>query len=260
MIFSLFHASNFRPGRLILAAGLAALLPALTGCHRAVTDPHDPKFIDAETKDWKITRGELDAEIKSFLNERHLTAQQVGAKMPMLETLMLDNLVLKKLILAKTPQPSAQDRQKEEDAMLADLKSRYPTEQEFENQLKQAGLSMDQLKQRIDEDYDQNLIRKTVETEAFKDDQPTDEEINDFYMKNRDKFIIPDKVRASRIVILVDDKTSPADKAARKKEIEQARARVVKGEDFGKVASEVSQDRYSAPKGGDVGFFQKGEN
>ena len=35
---------------------------------------------------------------------------------------------------------------------------------------------------------------------------------------------------------------------------------MVKGEDFGKVASEISEDRYSAPKGGDVGYFQRGEN
>jgi parvulin-like peptidyl-prolyl isomerase len=34
----------------------------------------------------------------------------------------------------------------------------------------------------------------------------------------------------------------------------------MKGEDFSKVASEVSQDRYSAPKGGDMGKFPKGHN
>ncbi len=34
----------------------------------------------------------------------------------------------------------------------------------------------------------------------------------------------------------------------------------MKGEDFSKVAMEVSQDRYSAPKGGDIDFFPKGVN
>jgi parvulin-like peptidyl-prolyl isomerase len=58
---------------------------------------------------------------------------------------------------------------------------------------------------------------------------------------------------------MVDPHTSPADKEAKKKEIDAARARIMKGEDFGKVASEVSEDRYSAPKGGDIGYFQKGE-
>jgi len=62
------------------------------------------------------------------------------------------------------------------------------------------------------------------------------------------------------VLILVDDKTSPADKAAKKKAIDKAHDRVVHGEDFSKVAMEVSEDRYSAPKGGDVNFFQRGEN
>ncbi len=79
-------------------------------------------------------------------------------------------------------------------------------------------------------------------------------------MKNKDKFVVPDKVRASRVVIMVDDHTPPAEKAAKKKAIDAARARVVKGEDFSKVAMEVSQDRSSAPKGGDMGKFQRGEN
>jgi parvulin-like peptidyl-prolyl isomerase len=78
-------------------------------------------------------------------------------------------------------------------------------------------------------------------------------------MKNKDKFVVPDKIRASRVLIMVDDHTSPADKAAKKKAIDAARVRIVNGEDFGKVATEISEDRYSAPKGGDIGYFQKGE-
>jgi hypothetical protein len=39
-----------------------------------------------------------------------------------------------------------------------------------------------------------------------------------------------------------------------------AHARVVKGEDFSKVAMEVSEDQSSKSKGGDLGYFQQGEN
>ncbi len=108
--------------------------------------------------------------------------------------------------------------------------------------------------------HEKVLIGKVLEAEAFKNVDPTEQEIDDIYLKNKDSFNIPEKIRASRILILVDDKTSPADKAAKKKAIDKARDRVVHGEDFSKVAMEVSQDRYSAPKGGDIGFFQRGEN
>jgi peptidyl-prolyl cis-trans isomerase C len=52
---------------------------------------------------------------------------------------------------------------------------------------------------------------------------------------------------------------SAADKAGKLKAIEGARTRVLKGEDFAAVAREVSEDQYSAPKGGDLDFFQKGQ-
>ncbi len=66
-------------------------------------------------------------------------------------------------------------------------------------------------------------------------------------MKNKDKFNVPPQIRASRILIIVDEKATPADKAAKKKAIDKAHDRVTHGEDFSKVATEVSEDRYSAP-------------
>jgi parvulin-like peptidyl-prolyl isomerase len=234
------------------------VIAGLAGCHPKVTDPKDPKFVVAETKNWTITRADLDKEIDTFLKEQKQTLDQVGpAKMPMLENKILHVMVLKKLILARAATLPLKDVDKDEAAAIEQLKGRFPSEAEFQQQLATAGITLDELKKRIHEEI---LIHKTLEQEAFVAPPPSDQEINDFYLKNKDKFDIPDKIRASRIIILVDDKTSPADKAAKKKAIDKAHARVAGGEDFSKVATEVSEDRYSAPKGGDIGYFQKGEN
>jgi len=229
----------------------------LAGCHPAVTDPNDPKFIVAEKGSWQITEGELDTEVASFLKQRQATPEQVGpAKMPIVKTAMLKNLVLKRLILERAAALPLKDVDKDEASELDRLKG-PASGPEFDQQLKAAGLSLDDLKKRI---HEKVLIGKVLEAEAFKDLAPTDQQIDDIYLKNKESFNIPPKVRASRILILVDDKTSAADKAAKKKAIDAARNRVVHGEDFSKVAMEVSQDRYSAPKGGDINFFQRGEN
>jgi parvulin-like peptidyl-prolyl isomerase len=166
-------------------------------------------------------------------------------------------MVLKKLILEQAATLPLKDVDKDEAGILAELKGHFPTEADFDGQLKTAGMTLDELKKQIHENV---LIQKTMELEAFHDIQPTDQEIDDFYMKNKDKFDVPDKIRASRVVIMVDQAATPAQKAAKKKEIDKAHARVLKGEDFSKVASEVSEDQYSKPKGGDIGYFQKGEN
>jgi len=238
---------------LLLLAGVALL----AGCHPAVTDPNDPKFVVAEKGNWQILRGELDTEVANYLKQHQATPEQVGpAKMPIVETVMLKNMVLKKLILDKAAALPLTDVDKEEASELDKLKG-PATDAEFDQQLKAAGLTLDDLKKKI---HEKVLISKVLEAEAFKNDDPTDQEIDAIYLQHKDSFNIPAKIRASRILILVDDKTSPADKAAKKKAIDQARDRVVHGEDFSKVAMEVSQDRYSAPKGGDINFFQRGEN
>jgi peptidyl-prolyl cis-trans isomerase C len=230
----------------------------LTSCKQAVTDPKDPKFIVAEKAPWSITRADLDAEVASFLKERQTTAEQVGpAKMPIVETISVKTLVLKKLIADRAAALQIKDLDKDEAAHLDAIKASLPPGQDLDTQLKAAGMTMDDLKAKIHEGL---LVQKVLEADAFKNVDPTEQQIDEIYTAHKDSFAIPAKVRASRVLIMVDDKASPADKAAKKKAIDAARARVAKGEDFSKVAMEVSQDQGSKAKGGDLGFFQKGEN
>jgi parvulin-like peptidyl-prolyl isomerase len=243
---------------LLLPALILASVALLAGCHPAVTDPKDPKFVVAEKGTWKISRAELDTEVNSFLKQHQATVEQVGpSKMPIVETMMLKNMVLKKLILEQAATLDLKDVDKEDAAQLDAVKQTVPPGQDFATQLKAAGMTEDDLKAKI---HEQVLVHKVLETEAFKNIDPTEQQIDAIYMQNKDSFNIPAKVRVSRVLILVDDKTSAADKAAKKKAIGKAHDRVVKGEDFSKVAMEVSEDRYSAPKGGDIGPFQRGEN
>jgi parvulin-like peptidyl-prolyl isomerase len=248
----------FRFHSLAPAVFALGLLLSLSGCHHVVTDPQDPKFIVAEGPGWTMTRAELNEQIATFLKQRQKTIQDVGpAKMPELESDILNSMVLKKLLLDRAAKLSFTDLDKDDAAAMQQLQGRFPSEKEFDAQLQGAGLTLDQVKKQI---HESNLVRRTLQAEAFHDVEPSDAEINDFYLKNQDKLTTPEKIRASRIVIMMDDKTSPADREAKKKAIDKAHARVVKGEDFSKVATQVSEDRYSAPKGGDIGFFQRGEN
>lgn len=68
-----------------------------------------------------------------------------------------------------------------------------------------------------------------------------------------------DGIKASHILIQDERDSSGAilDSSASLKKINDVYARIKGGEDFGKVASEVSQDPGSAAKGGDLGFFDR---
>jgi peptidyl-prolyl cis-trans isomerase D len=79
-----------------------------------------------------------------------------------------------------------------------------------------------------------------------------DADLRSFYDEHKTEFTQEEQVRARHILAMVNDKQS--DEAARAK-IEAARQRIQGGEDFAKVAQEVSEDPGSKANGGDLGFF-----
>ncbi|HUK65279.1 MAG TPA: SurA N-terminal domain-containing protein [Anaeromyxobacteraceae bacterium] len=82
--------------------------------------------------------------------------------------------------------------------------------------------------------------------------------IEKYYKDNPSRFDRKKEVRARHILIRVDPKASAADVEAAKKRIEAIAERIKKGEDFAKVASEVSEDPGSKSRGGDLGKFGQG--
>jgi peptidyl-prolyl cis-trans isomerase D len=79
-----------------------------------------------------------------------------------------------------------------------------------------------------------------------------------YYDKNSAQFHTSMQVHARHILAKADARSTPEQKAAAKKKIEDALKRVTTGkEDFATVAKAVSEDG-SASTGGDLGFFGKG--
>jgi hypothetical protein len=65
------------------------------------------------------------------------------------------------------------------------------------------------------------------------------------------------EVRARHVLVKTAPGAKPEEKEAARKRAEEIRARAAAGEDFGKLAGELSEDEGSRPKGGDVGFFPR---
>ena len=63
------------------------------------------------------------------------------------------------------------------------------------------------------------------------------------------------EVNASHILILADENASPADTLAAYKKISDIRERILKGEDFGTLAQELSQDPSAKENKGNLGYF-----
>jgi len=105
----------------------------------------------------------------------------------------------------------------------------------------------EEFKRRVEEFKKITLINMLLEQELKNLPQVTEKDAKEYYEKNKDQFIKPTEVRLSQIVVTNED------------EAKKVHERIDKGEDFGKIAKELSRDEKTKAQGGDIGFFKKGQ-
>jgi peptidyl-prolyl cis-trans isomerase C len=88
-------------------------------------------------------------------------------------------------------------------------------------------------------------------------DTVTDEDAKKFYDSNTKEFSNPDLVRASHILFRTPENATPEQLKAAENKAKAAIVRANKGEDFGKLAGELSEEPGAAQRGGDLGLFPK---
>jgi len=86
--------------------------------------------------------------------------------------------------------------------------------------------------------------------------QVSDEELSKLYEEQKASLGTPERRKISHILIAPTDGSESALKVAQEKAA-SVRDRILKGEDFAKLAREVSSDSLSGKAGGDLGFLKK---
>jgi peptidyl-prolyl cis-trans isomerase D len=94
---------------------------------------------------------------------------------------------------------------------------------------------------------DKNMLRDQVEI--------PEAELRAYYQEHADEFAREEQVQARHILLRTGERT--VEEA--RQELAAARARIEAGEDFATVAAEVSEDPGSAQRGGDLGYFARGQ-
>lgn len=98
--------------------------------------------------------------------------------------------------------------------------------------------------------------------DVLKEIKIDEEKMKDYYAMNKKEFEKPERVKASHILIRADlSPTSPTglSEEAAENLAKKLLARIKAGEDFAKLAKEFSADPGSKEKGGDLGWFEKGQ-
>jgi len=83
-------------------------------------------------------------------------------------------------------------------------------------------------------------------------------EIRAAYVKRKAEFATDEERKARHILVQVKQSDSVMLRESARKKVETAQARLNAGEDFSKVATALSEDRGTAEKGGELGWFKQG--
>jgi peptidyl-prolyl cis-trans isomerase C len=198
---------------------------------------------------------EYEAGIGQLNRQIAMTGKTPDEKeMTVLKKKVIDNLITKELLRQEVERRGIKADEAEVNAQLETIKKGSSPE-DFAKSLKQMNVTEQELKDHI---ASQLATRKLIEMELGPKVAVTPQEVKAFYDGNPDVFKTPPMIRASHILVKVDKGATPEQKAKALEKIKGAQKRLQGGEDFAKVAKEVS-DCPSKENGGDLDFFQKGQ-
>ncbi|WP_230203586.1 peptidylprolyl isomerase [Bacillus massiliigorillae] len=155
-------------------------------------------------------------------------------------TTVVDTLINNKVIELEAKKKDIKVSDKEIDKELKSFIESYGGEDAFNSALKQSGITLEYFKTDIE-----NFLK--VEKILKPSIKITDKEMKEYFEENKDSFAQKEQVEASHI--LVEDE-------AKAKEVKK---KLDAGEDFAKLAKEYSTDTSNAEKGGELGYFGKGD-
>jgi peptidyl-prolyl cis-trans isomerase C len=258
--------------RNLLPAALAlALAPWQPPARAASTNTPAVDFPDpvvATGKGFEIKRSQLD---DAFLSYSTSYAANNNGSIPENERSVVRSNLLQHLIITRilTQKATADDKariKKMIDDDIAEARKTAPSPEMFDAQIRASGMTLEQVRERACEEQ---LARRVLERETTNGIAISDAAAKKFYDANPEQFEEPEQVRVSHILISTLEPPDPLNPRAqqrplppeKKKEKEKLardiKARADKGEDFGKLVKQYSEDPGSKDKGGEYKFPRK---
>ena len=229
-----------------------------------------------------ITKSQFDKAYEKAA--KHSQLAQMGIDIPedennlmylMIKDRVVNDLIVKELLNQELKKRNITVSKKEIEAEHKKMVDKLGSKDKFNDILKQNGIKYSD----FEEDLKQELMMKKL-VNIIHPVKISESDAKSFYNKNLDKFKTPDQVRASHILIMANpveikegltkkNKTLTEAEINQQVQVEMAmrykKAQEIANEikstpdRFEAKAREVSDDKASAEKGGDIGFFSKND-
>jgi peptidyl-prolyl cis-trans isomerase SurA len=207
-----------------------------------------------------ITKSEMTEQLQ-FLQLSGFIRPEDSLKMDSLEMDLLTQLINRRVLIEYAQEESIEVQEEEIEEMLEgaleDMRSRFPDDETFVQQLEKEGLTLQTFKQNYRRQLKDNLLlQRLMQSEFGAAMFVTEKEIEEFYSVNLDSFAEPLKIELAHILIIPKPSKSEENRVQNK--INEVLLRLEFNEDFGDLAKKYSEGEFRN-KGGDLGFVKKND-
>ncbi len=215
----------------------------------------DPATVVASVDEVTLTRGDLDARVRSVAAQQGIPPQAIGMLTERIETQVIDQFIDSTVLRAEAQRREIVVSDTEVDAVISNMSTRLPPGTTIDEMAAAQGVTMDDVRGDIRAN---ESIRKLYDQETKDVPKAGEDAVVAFYTNNTDRFSVPEQSTARHILIACDEKAPAEDHAKAAAEAEAIRGKLVDGGDFAALATAHSACN-SRTRGGDLGAFGRGQ-
>jgi peptidyl-prolyl cis-trans isomerase SurA len=217
--------------------------------------------IEAVVGDYVILKSEVAFQLQLFAmqqKENSLSPERVEKlRKELIEQMVNDKLILIKALKDTSITVSSEQIEEALDYKLEELKSRFPSQVEFEQQMALEGLTYRELKNKFRDEMRNQIYKDRLISRELSRVSILPSEVREFFEEYQDSLPPHEEaVKLAHIMLEVKASQATLDSA-------QAKAVMIKelldeGSDFAELAVQYSDDP-SSESGGDLGYFGRGD-
>ncbi|MEK6324504.1 MAG: SurA N-terminal domain-containing protein [Acidobacteriota bacterium] len=233
---------SLKPLTLVLFCSLM-----IAACKSASDNP--TLEVAAKVGSREITLKQVDSTIKQQLDASGNSASMTPAELVAARLSVLDNLIQEEALFQKAEKENlgADDTKVNQEVQKRKQEANM-TEEQYQAQIKQAGFTEQEVRDKIRRELAINALRERERTRVS---APTDSEIEKYFADRKAEFVAQ---RGTDISMIVVSPANNGGEAGAEQKIKAIYEQLRNNSDFATVAAQKSEDQASALRGGSLGF------
>ncbi len=233
-------------GMLFVALAMCIGFTAMAG----TTAPVDDKV--AEVNGVPILRRNFQIDYRQAVQAHAQKGQPINeAYLRDLRSNLIDYLVETELLMQDAARLGIAITPQELDQSVAAARAASGNDLQFRADLRKADMSLDEFRSRRRQEL---TIKKLIATHIAPDARVSDQEIQDYYRQNGERFRIPEHLFIRHLTLHLPPEADKTQKSAVRQRVLSLKRQIAAGDDFAELARQFSEDP-SREKGGALGFI-----